>query len=592
MNKKLLAATTIGLLLTACSSTTPIPDQQAPSTPDEPPVQSIVAEAPARPFPGDSLHDLLVAEFALQRNRYDLALGNYMHQAHETRDPGVIARAARLAQFLKADNASMDAALLWTEVEPENMEGQYTLATMLAKQGRAMEAVQHMTEVLDSGGNTNFAAIAASALKLDDNKRNELEQEFDRLLVLHSDNTQLLTSKALLLQQRGETEEALTTIRTVLKLDPQDLHAIVIEARLLQQLGRIEEAFTRLEQVVSLYPHNRRLRLQYARMLMSKDIPAAKHQFELLLSTTPNDTDLLLSLGLISKENGEIDEAEEYFQRLLTTGERDTEAHFYLAQILEEKQLWQQAINHYQRIPPGNDYMAAVSRITALYAEHQPAQAALRYLHDIRRQHPEYSVRLYLLESEVLLKADRTKEGQQLLSEALLLHPRQVSLLYARSMVSEKLGQFDLMEQDLTAIVAQEPDNAIALNALGYILANRSQRLDEAYQMIQRALTLKPNDPAILDSLGWVEYRRGNMAQAIQLLGQAYQNYPDPEVAAHLGEVLWVAGEHKHALSVWQQGLQRSPNNTYINETLHRLGVKLPAATPANNPADNGNNTE
>ena len=581
MIKKHLAVPVFCLLLGACAGT-PKSSQPAPPTAPETAAKADTAKPEVtRPFPDDSLYDLLVAEFAVRRNRFDLALGNYMQQAHETRDPGVVARATRLAEFLKANNATLDAATLWTEVEPDSMEGQYTLSTALAKQGEPREAFKHMAVVLEHGGRTNFAAIAASALRQDADNRDKLEQDFDNLIKSHPDNAQLLIGKSLLQQQRGNSEQALDTVRKALKLEPENLQAIIVEARLLQQLKRNDEALSRLQQVVKQYPDNRRLRLQYARMLMSKDMGAAKKQFEWLLNTTPDDPDLLLSLGLISREMGQADETTQYFERLLTTGERTDEAHFYLGQLKEGQQQWQQAIDQYRQISPGNDYMAAASRITALYARLGQAPKARQFLQQARRDHPEHSVQLYLLESELLLKDNDLDASRKLLTEALLAHPKQASLLYARAMVNEKSNRFKAMEKDLRAIIAQDPNNAVALNALGYILANRSQNLDEAYRMIRHALDLKPNDPAILDSLGWVEYRRGNKAQALQLLGEAFQSFPDPEVAAHLGEVLWALGEKDQAIAVWQKGLKREPDNPHITETLKRLGVKQPLpATP------------
>lgn len=576
MNRQLLALTALSLCLSACTSVQRAGIEPAADIPAQIAPEAEV-EAPTRPFPPETFQDLLVAEFAVRRNRFDLALGNYMQQAHETRDPGVTARATRIAQFLKADNAALDGARLWTELEPDNLEAQFTLAAMLARQGQALEALKPMTMVLEKGGETNFMLIAANALEQEQAERDKLETALDELIDSHPDNTQLLVSKALLLQQRGEGEQALKKIRQVLKLDPQNLAAVVTEARLLQQLDRGNEAFARLEQVVSQYPENRRLRLQYARMLMSKDIDAARQQFEWLLSATPGDPDLLLSLGLISNETGHVEDARNYFQQLLDTGERDLEAHFYLGQLEEQQQNFDQALMHYQQIPPGKDYVTALSRITAIYIAQGKLDKAQQNLQQNRVQHPELALQLYLLESEVLNKGQLYQEGQKLMSEALLLFPKQSNLLYTRAMFNEKLGRFDIMEKDLRAIIAREPDNAVALNALGYVMLNRADRIEEAYEMIKRALELKPDDPAILDSLGWAEYRRGNLAQAVQLLSQAYEIYPDAEIAAHLGEVLWKIGEKKQALEVWRQGLMRTPNSPYIIETLKRFGVALPS---------------
>ncbi len=585
MNKYQLAALVLCIQLAACSTTVTEPDgaNSTASSKGNAKGENIeeskaeIVEIPSRPFPADSFHDLLVAEFAVRRNRYDLALGNYLQQAHQTADPGVTARATRLAQFLRADKATLDAAQLWIELEPENLEAQYTVATMLAKGKRPVEALKHMAIVLKNGGKTNFAAIAASSLNMPEASRQQMEASIDQLLLQHPSNTQLMTAKALLLQQRDEAEAALAMVRKVLQLDPNDLHAVVVEARLLQQLKRGDEAFTRLEKVVQQYPNNRRLRLQYARMLMAKDINRAKEQFQILLNNSPNDPDLLLSLALISKETGNLTDAEAYFQRLLDSGLRNTEAHYYLGQLAEQQNQPEKAINHYQQIPPGADFLAATNRITNLYLKQGRLDTARSYLQGLRQQYPEHAIRLYLLESELLLSNLRIEEGHQLLTEALLVSPQQPNLLYARSMFSEKMGDFAMMEQDLREIIRQDPNNATALNALGYVLANRASRLDEAYALITRAINQKPDDPAILDSLGWVEYRRGNLQSALKLLTKAYQSFPDHEVAAHLGEVLWQLNQQEQAQKIWNQALERKPDSYILQETIERLNPNADA---------------
>jgi tetratricopeptide (TPR) repeat protein len=573
--KKIIRFLSSLLLLSIVSSCSTIPEQADETlTPSETITANEIAEPtepPTRPFPANSFHDLLVAEFAVRRSRYDLALGNYLQQAHQTRDAGVTARATRLAQFLQADKATLDAAQLWVELEPTNTEAQYTASMMLAKNIRPLEALDHMTAVLEQGGRTNFAAIAASALSLSEESRNAVEKVIIDLLQQHPQNTQLLTAQSLLYQQRGETEQALEIIQEVLRLNEDDLHAVVVEARLLQQLERGNEAFVRLEKVVAQYPSNRRLRLQYARMLMTSDIALAKKQFEFLLSSSPNDPDLLLSLGLISKETEQLDDAENYFLRLQASGERQSEAYYYLGQIAEQREQWQTAIDYYKVIVPGTNFLAAINRIITLYVRQGEVGTASEHLLSLRQQYPQHAVRLYLVESELLLRNNQVNKSHDLLTSALLIHPQQASLLYARSMVSEKLGDIDLMEQDLLNIIEQNNTNATALNALGYVLANRTDRLDEAFGYISRALAAKPNDPAILDSLGWVEFHRGNQQRALTLLTQAYKAFPDHEVAAHLGEVLWSLGQKDRAKNVWQQALQKKtwkPHHPRNNATL------------------------
>ena len=592
------------ILCSICVACTPIPQEPSgdsennnnEKSTDVSANEEVATEIPTRPFPADSFYDLLVAEFAVRRNRYDLALGNYLQQSHKTRDAGVTARATRLAQFLRADKATLDAALLWVELEPDNLEAQYTAATILAKNKRPIEAMKHMTRVLESGGKTNFAAIAASALSHPETTRLELEASIDKEITKHPEQAQLFIAKSLLLQQRNELEQALTTIRGILLKNDEDLHAIIIEARLLQQLERDDEASVRLQQMVEKHPKNKRLRLQLARMLMNKDITLAKQQFEILLNDAPNDADLLLSLALISKETGQYLDAKHYFERLLSGGKRTSEAHYYLGQLAEQSQDWDTAIEHYKAIPPGVDFFTAINRIIEIYASQGKIQTARSYVTNLRQQHPQHAVRLFLLESEILLENKQLEEGHKLLTQALLIHPQQANLLYARSLFSEKRRDLVLMEKDLRQIIRMDDKNAVALNALGYVLTNHTDRLDEAYQLISSALASKPDDPAITDSLGWVEYRRGNLQEAHALLKKAYKAYPDHEVAAHLGEVLWALGQQQEAKEVWLQALKTTPQSTILNETMQRL-IGEPSAennqsTSSNeNPSNNNENS-
>lgn len=569
----LLAST---LVLSACNSNAPIPGEVIEATPvavtagAEP-----VAEIATRPFPADSLHDLLVAEFAVRRSRFDLALGNYLKQAHSTRDRGVAARATRLAQFLNADNATLDAAQLWAELAPENLEARYSAATALAKNARPLEALSHMEAVLHGGGKTNFAAIVANALQQPPAQLADIETAIEQLLLQYPLQTQLLTSKALILQQRREPEQALALIQQVLTLDETDMHAVVVEARLLSQLERFDQSLQRLQQAVANQPKNRRLRLEYARLLMPRDIPGAQGQFELLLEQTPRDPDLLLSLALIDKELENYTQAQAYFERLLALDLRTQEAQLNLGQLAELRQDWQQAIVHYRVIDPGRSYFAAANRIVNLYLQQGLVQTARDHLTQARDEHPQLATHLYLLEADLLLRSKLYQAGHQLTSEALLVNPAQPNLLYIRSVFSEKRGDFALMEQDLLVIIEQDPNNATALNALGYVLANHSQRLDHAYDLIKRAIAIKPEEPAIMDSLGWVEFRRGNWVSAEAILQRAYKAFPDPEIAAHLGEVLWQLGQRDKATAILEQALQRDPDSLILKDTLQRLQASI-----------------
>ena len=560
-----------GFMLVGCSTHPTQPPRQAPAA------TAPVAAAPApeaektRAFPPSSFYDLLVAEFALRRGDYDLALSNYIQQAHATDDPEVIARAARLAQFLKADRAALDAAQLWVQREPDDMEAQFTLASELAKAQRPLEAMPHMIKVLDAGTKANFAMIAAAALQQPETVQTELLAQFDALLATHKDNVELMTGKALLLQQRGQKVEALALIRQVLDKSPDETHAIIIEAKLLEEMGRQDEAFARLRQMVEKNPGNRRLRLQYARLLTQTDMEKAREQFAILVAQSPGDGDMLLSLALVSKETGALDDAEQYFLSLISMNQHVQEAHFYLGQIYEQRGNRTAAIEHYEQIQPGPDFFPALGRIIELQMASNDIAAARKYLRKLREQYPQDAVRFYLIEAELLMQEKAYASGTELMTEALKQFPQQPNLLYTRSMFSERRHDIPLLEHDLRAILKKDPANVTALNALGYALANLTDRYDEAYPLVKKALELKPDDPAIMDSMGWVEYRRGNLVEARKWLEKAYAAFPDPEVAAHLGEVLWQTGNDQGARELWLKSLQENPASEPLRAVLKRF---------------------
>jgi tetratricopeptide (TPR) repeat protein len=572
----------IGSVLVAGCSLQPGPAETVTEAPpaEEPVPAPPPPEIKLRPFPADGFYDLLVAEFALHRGEYELALNNYLQQAHTIKDVGVTARASRLAQFVRADRAALDAAQLWVEQDPDDIEAQFTLATQLAKAQRPLEAVPHMVKVLDSGSNANFAVIAAAALQQSEGTQNTLLAQFDELLATHKDSVELMTGKALLLQERGQKEEALALVRKVLDIAPDTTHAIIIEAKLLEDMGRQGEALARLQLMVEQNPYNRRLRLQYARLLIKPDMNKARDQFAILVEQSPGDADMLLSLALVTKETGALDDAENYFQQLLALGQRVQEANFYLGQIAEERGDVDAALRYYEQIPPSPDFFPALGRIVQLQMANHQISGVRRHLRELRDRYPQHAVRLYLVEADVLMEAEDYQAGSDLLTEALKKFPQQPNLLYSRSTFSEKRRDMALLEKDLRAVLAMDPDSVIALNALGYTLANLTDRYDEAYELIKRALDQKPDDPAIQDSMGWVLYRLGNLSEARAWLEKSYAVFPDPEVAAHLGEVLWQAGSEQRAREVWQKALAENPDNEHVRAALKRFApdALLPAA--------------
>ena len=578
MQLKYFCTLILSLLLGACSVTPqeppPSPAPVAEATPQPEPAEQEPAEQPLRPFPADSVYDLLVAEFAIRRQQYDTALGHYLYQAQQTRDTGVVASAARLAQFINAETAALEASELWLELEPETPEANFIAASALARNGRPMEALPHMVQVLKAGDEANFAAISAAALGRSADVQQAFTVALEQLRQRYPQKPEVQTALALMYQYSQRGDEALQLVEQVLAQEPSNLHALLIQTQLLQQQGQFERAKERLKYAVDQHPHNKRLRLQLAALLAKTDLHQAKAQYTVLSYQFPNDPNIKLALALINQELGEPDQARELLQTAIQEGTQSAKAHYFLGRLEESKGNWQAAIDAYQQVQPGDEFIVAVSRLTDLHRQHMGLTSARQTLDQLRQRFPDQELRLYLIESDLLFQQKEWQQGHRLLSEALMLHPDEPNLLYARSLFSERLKNLHMVEQDLRNILRQDPDNAMALNALGYSLATMTDRLTEAKELVAKALANKPEDPAILDSFGWIAYRQGELAIARDYLERAYAQSKDHEIAAHLGEVLWKSGEQDRAKAVWKEGLEHTPDSHIIGETLERLQVK------------------
>ena len=522
-------------------------------------------------FTQDTLYSLLVAELAGQRNRFDIALANYTDQAEKTQDPGVSERAYRIAEYLGADEPALDSALIWAKNDPQNLDAQRAAAIQLARAGRYDDSMTYMEKVLQGQGDTHFDFLALSAAETDQSTRDGLMQSFDRLLVKYPDNSQLVFGKALLLNQDGKSQEALD----LLEAHPAqngEIAPILLRARLLQALDRGPEALPLLRGAIRDNPDDKRLRLTYARTLVEQDRMAdAKAEFLSLVQQYPDDDESRYSLALVCLEMKDWDEAEVYLRELIERDSNVDAAHLNLGRIAEERHDPAGALREYALVGTGPDYLPAQLRQADILIANGRGTEASRLLVEAREAQPDMAVQLYLIESESYSNNNKDAQADQVLQQALTRYPDDLNLLYTRAMLAEKRDDLPLMEKDLRAIIAREPENAMALNALGYTLADRTTRYAEAKALIDKAHQLTPDDPAVLDSMGWINYRLGNLDAAENYLRQAFTRFPDHEVAAHLGEVLWANGKRREARQVWAKGFEAQADSPILRKTLLRL---------------------
>ena len=573
--------TTIALgytLLAACATTTP--PETAEDASAAPP--AVEAEVPERAFPADSVYPLLVAEFAIRRRDYQIALDNYMQQANKLQDAGVSRHTTHLAQFAQDEALSLEAVQLWLDQEPENLEANSTAATLLAHAGRPVEALPHMAFVTRADKQANYPLLLKGFGQLSPQQQSQLVAGLNELLVEYPRDPALLVTMALIHTEFEQYDQALARLEMLFEVEPDQHQALLLEARILAQTGA-SKPFGRIEQALETNPEDSRLRLEYARLLTASDMEAARAQFEILSVQAPGDADLLLSLALINRETGDDLAARAYLKKVLDTGKRRDEAFYYLGRIAEDQKQPSEALDNYMQIGDSRQYLAANQRIGKILVEGGQIDASYAWFARQRRQVPARSEQLYGIEADILSSAGAGLAAMAVLNAGIEDFPDSSSLRYARSMLGQQQDDMALMEADLRAILARDPNNATALNALGYTLADQTDRLDEAYTLISRALELDPDEPAILDSMGWVLYRQGELQRSIEYLTRAYASFPDPEVAAHLGEVLWVSGDAEKALQIWRGALLKDANHPVLQETLQRLGIddlNTPPAPP------------
>jgi len=532
----------------------------------------IPSQAEPERLTGELLYYLLSAEIAGQRARMDIAVSYYLKAAELSRDPAVAERATRVAVYARNDESALKAALLWVEVQPEQSEAHQVVAALLVRKGQIDAALPHMEWVLQhQTKDKNGYMLITSLLSKEHDKRNAL-QAMERLLDKHPQDLQARYAYAHLAMLVGANQKAEAAVDEVLQSKPRWVKAHILRANILIRKGEHKKVLQLLSQAVEDMPDSTLLRMYYARKLVDeKQIKAARDEFEIILDYKPKNSDALFALGLLNLQLQQADEANQYFERMIDNGQRVAEANFYLGQSGEMQKNDSRAIEYYDEVHGGKHYVDSQIRIAVILARQGNVDAARERLQNISTHSLDVELRLYLAEGEILRNAGNYLEATAVYNIALQQMPDNTQLLYARALLYEKLDRVDDAVLDLEQIVKKEPDNAEALNALGYTLVDQTHRLKEGLTHIEKAIKLKPDDAAILDSLGWAHYRLGNQSEALGYLRQAFEKLNDPEIGAHLGEVLWVLGKQEKAREIWQEALSNAPSDKVLLDIIERF---------------------
>ena len=526
---------------------------------------------PKQELTGQILYQFLLAEIAAQRGQFALSAGAYLDLAMSTRDPRIVRRAAEVAFHARQYDSALEAARLWLSLEPDSQQARQMLSTLLLASGRIDELAGSLARDLAAEaprvGDALIRMVRAFTRYPD---KLAVQRLFDQLTQPYPDLAEAHLVRAQAAVGVGDADRARSEINRTLELRPAWELAALFKAELLPK-GAAQLDF--LKTWLAANPDGLDVRLGYARGLVSeKRYEDARIEFRRLLSASPDNPDMLYAVGILSLQVNDATEGEQHLKRFVEIGRGDLDpARFYLGQIADQAGRPEDAVRWYDLVAAGEHAVPAKVRAAQVLLRQNKLDEARERLAAARASGTPGDSRLVVAEAQLLRDAGRHADAFAFLAKVLELQPDQPELLYETALAAEKLGYVDVMERHLRRLIALKPDSAQAYNALGYSLADRNLRLDEAAQLIDKALSLTPDDPFILDSKGWVLFRQGKPAVALEALQKAYAQKPDAEIAAHIGEVLWILGRSDEALAVWREATKAHPTNEVLAATIKRF---------------------
>lgn len=517
---------------------------------------------------------VMAGEMAMARKQPGLAAREFLAALERVDDVDLVRRATGLAIQSGEQELVQRAAQRWLQIEPNSMDPREVLAQVALLSGKLDEARSQCKAIIEghAGGVDDAFKIVTGILARGDASQGEAAVQLIReLSQQYPKSAGAQHALAIVALRYRQLELADQASAQAISLAPKSQDEKLLRIGVLVKLHRISDADALVEQIDRKDSQSDDLRLAYAKLLLeSEQREAARAQLKKIVARSPKNQDAQFALAVLAVTDGDYAYAEKVLKPMLN-GPRSQDAAVQLGRMAELQKQPEAALDYYDRATNGTVGFEAAIRKASLLAKLGRIDEARRMLQGLRARYPQLSTRFTLAETELLMAENRNDEALQVFNEGLSEEPGNGDLLYGRSLVYERLNKIDLAEQDLRAVLEADPDNTRSLNALGYMLTVHSRRYDEAYALIGRALARSPEDAAILDSMGWVEYKRGNGKQARDYLQRAFASFPDGEVAAHLGEVLWSLGEKEQALGVWNEALRKDPNHAVVKETMQRL---------------------
>ena len=515
----------------------------------------------------------LVGEFALQRGDTKLGSDAWTDLAQRTRDPKVVARATEVAGFARQFDRALELSRLWLEVEPDSAKARQSQSTLLILSNRLDELAPQLVTLLEQDkanlGN-NLMHLNRMLARHEDKKA--VQSLVDRVAAPYDDLPEAHFAMAQAAANANDNLRALNETEKTLQLRPDWESAALARAQLQTRLSA-QTAIDSLSTFVGANPNARDARLALARLLITeKRYDEARRHFDRLIKDNPDNPDVIYPVAMLALQQGDMTTGRSQLEHLLTTDFADKSTiHFFLGQLDQEQKKPEAAAEHYSQVTAGQQYIAARSRLAQILLQQGKANEARELLHNTRGGTADERTQLILAESQILREAGRHNDAYIVLDLALTAQPDNPELLYEAALTAERIGKPEILETHIKHLLSIKPDHAHALNALGYSLAERNTRLPEAFDLIAKALNLTPEDPFIMDSMGWVLYRQGKLAESLKTLENAYRIKADPEIAAHLGEVLWTMNRKDDARRILNDALKAHPDNEVLTGIVKKL---------------------
>ena len=582
MSKKLIVA----LLALALAGTTHAAGEAAAGEPAREPAKGAAKTPPKAPgkkrltaqYAGEDIlartvFQSLIGEFALKRGDSELGISAWVDLARRTRDPAAIARAIEVAAAMRQNELALELARLWLQVEPDSTRARQAESSLLVLANRIDNLGPRLADLLaqDQANLASHLMHLNSMLSRHGDKKavqrlvNSVATPYGDLPEAHFAMGVAAANADDLMHAQGEFQKAL-------ELRPDWEAAELAYAQLLARTS-VAGATESLGEFLARKPDARDARLMLARLLLGeRKYAEARAQFDILLKDAPDNPDLVYPLAMLALQQGDIDSARTLLTRLLNSEFADkSTVHFFLGQIEEEQKNTELALEHFRQVTAGNQYIPARGRAAQILLRQGRPEEARALLRTTQTGSEAEKMQLLLAEAQLLREAGRGDEGYAFLEAALAKQPDNPELLYETALYAERQGKPPVLEKHLRHLLKLKPDHAHALNALGYSFADRNVRLDEARKLISRALALAPEDPFIMDSMGWVLFREGKLPEALKTLETAYGIRADPEIAAHIGEVLWTLGRKDEASRVLSEAVKKFPDSEILVGALKKF---------------------